>query len=89
MGRLAEGLDGNTVLEAVDLGYNDKLTDVERLLAAVGRSGVVRVDLDGTGVSEEKVTQGGSIAMNPNEGGCPLHYQRGDRGGQNRYWLER
>ena len=54
VGRLAEGLDGNTVLEAVDLCANGRLTDVDRLLAAVGRSGVVSVRLWGTGVSEEK-----------------------------------
>ena len=53
--RLAEGLDGNTVLHTVGLHYNDKLTDVDRLLAAVGRSGVVSVDLGDTGVSAEKV----------------------------------
>ena len=55
--RLAEGLDGNTVLQTVDLRHNDKLTDVDRLLAAVGRSGVVRVRLEGTGVSAEKVRE--------------------------------
>ena len=52
--RLAEGLDGNTVLQMVDLQCNRRLTDVDRLLAAVGRSGVVGVGLYGTGVSGEK-----------------------------------
>ena len=33
--RLAEGLDGNTVLQTVVLYRNAKLTDVDRLLAAV------------------------------------------------------
>ena len=37
--RLAEGLDGNTVLESVYLHRNPRLTDVDRLLAAVGRWG--------------------------------------------------
>jgi hypothetical protein len=55
--RLAEGLDGNTVLQTVVLGGNGKLTDVDRLLAAVGRSGVVRVDLWSTGVGAEKVRE--------------------------------
>ena len=57
VGRLAEGLDGNTVLETVDLQYNDELTDVDRLLAAVEKSGVVRVDLSNTGVSAAKVRE--------------------------------
>ena len=48
--RLAEGLDGNTVLRTVELVGNVRLTDIERLLAAVGRSGVVSVRLRGAGV---------------------------------------
>ena len=54
---MAEGLDGNTVVQTVDLYCNGKLTDVDRLLAAVGRSGVVHVGLDGTGVGAEKVRE--------------------------------
>ena len=52
--RLAEALDGNTVLEMVDLDGNGRLTDVDRLLAAVGRSGVVRVDLRSTGGEKKR-----------------------------------
>ena len=48
------GCYGNTVVQTVDLDNNPKLTDVDRLLAAVEKSGVVRVNLDGTGVSAEK-----------------------------------
>jgi len=55
--RLAEGLDGNTVLQTVRLGGNAKLTDVDRLIAAVGRSGVVYVLLHATGVGAEKVRE--------------------------------
>jgi hypothetical protein len=55
--RLAEGLDGNTVLQTVRLGGNAKLTDVDRLIAAVGRSGVVSVLLHFTGVGAEKVRE--------------------------------
>ena len=42
---------------------NDKLTDVDRLLAAVGRSGVVGVSLDFTGVSAEKVREMGGVMV--------------------------
>ena len=60
VGRLAEGLDGNTVLQMVVLYVNKRLTDVDRLLAAVGRSGVVSVRLGGTGVSDSAASRGHS-----------------------------
>ena len=40
--RLAEGLDGNTVLEKMYLGGNRRLTDVDRLLAAARGGGAER-----------------------------------------------
>ena len=36
--RLAEGLDGNTVVQTVSLSDTPELTDVDRLLAAVEKS---------------------------------------------------
>jgi hypothetical protein len=51
---LAEGLEGNTVCQKLDLSGNSMVTDTSmgRLRRALELSGVVRVDLSGTGVSE-------------------------------------